>query len=99
MRLKERVAIVTGAASGIGRAVATELARRGALAVAMVDMGEAVETVAAEVIRIGRSRVIAASRTAAALECPCSWRWLANSTMRMPFLATRPTSMIRPIWL
>jgi len=49
MELKDKVAVVTGAASGIGRAVSNELARRGVRAVAMVDMGEAVESVAAEV--------------------------------------------------
>lgn len=56
MEIADKVAVITGAASGIGRAVATELARRGALAVAMVDMGEAVEAVAAEVNgEIGRT--------------------------------------------
>ena len=49
MELKDKVAVVTGAASGIGRAVSNELARRGVRAVAMVDMGEAVESVAAEI--------------------------------------------------
>jgi hypothetical protein len=33
------------------------------------------------------------------LERPCSLRWLANSTMRMPFFVTRPMSMMMPIWL
>ena len=27
------------------------------------------------------------------------WRWLANSTIRMPFFVTRPISMMMPIWL
>ena len=40
MRLKEKVAIVTGAGSGIGRAIAVELARQGARVVA-VDRNEA----------------------------------------------------------
>ena len=39
--------------------------------------------------------VAIASRT----DCPWSRSWLANSTIRMPFLAIRPTSMTRPIWL
>ena len=46
MELSERVAVVTGGSSGIGRAVATAMARRGVAAVALVDMSEAVEDVA-----------------------------------------------------
>ncbi len=37
MKIKDKVALITGAASGIGHAVATELAQRGAKAVIMVD--------------------------------------------------------------
>ena len=44
-----KVAVITGAASGIGRAVATALAHRGVRALALVDMGEAIEDVAASV--------------------------------------------------
>ncbi len=36
MNIEDKVAIVTGAASGIGRAVAAELVHRGVAAVAMV---------------------------------------------------------------
>jgi 3-oxoacyl-[acyl-carrier protein] reductase len=45
----EKVAVITGAASGIGRAVAGAMARREVQAMALVDMGEAIEDVAAEV--------------------------------------------------
>ena len=55
--------------------------------------------VATEVIRIGRRRVPAASMTASSLVLPRSWSLLANSTIRMPFLETSPTSVIRPTWL
>ena len=49
MRLRDRAALVTGAASGIGRAVALELGRAGA-AVCVTDVDEAgAEAVAAEV--------------------------------------------------
>ncbi len=41
MKIKDRVAVITGAASGIGQAVCDELASRGARAIAMVDMSEA----------------------------------------------------------
>lgn len=43
MDIKGKVGVVTGAASGIGQAVAFELAQRGARAVAMVDLTPEVE--------------------------------------------------------
>ena len=43
MRIQDRVAVVTGGASGIGRAVALELARRGIRKIAMVDQSEQTE--------------------------------------------------------
>lgn len=49
MELVDKVAVITGAASGIGRAVALQLARRKVRAIGLVDMGDAVEGVAAEV--------------------------------------------------
>jgi NAD(P)-dependent dehydrogenase (short-subunit alcohol dehydrogenase family) len=49
MEVAGKVGVITGAASGIGRAVAVELARRDVRAMALVDMGEAVGKVAAEV--------------------------------------------------
>jgi NAD(P)-dependent dehydrogenase (short-subunit alcohol dehydrogenase family) len=47
MDLSKKVAVITGGASGIGRAVAAALARREVAGVALVDMSEAVEDVAA----------------------------------------------------
>ena len=49
MEVAGKVAVITGAASGIGRAVAVELARRNVRAMALVDMGENIETVASEI--------------------------------------------------
>ena len=49
MEIADRVAVITGAASGIGRAVATQLAKRRVGAVALVDMGDTIETVAKEI--------------------------------------------------
>ena len=46
MNIKDAVAVVTGAAGGIGRALALELARRGASGIALVDRSEAVQQVA-----------------------------------------------------
>jgi NAD(P)-dependent dehydrogenase (short-subunit alcohol dehydrogenase family) len=48
MNIQGKAAVVTGAASGIGRAVATELAERGARAVALVDRSE-------DVLKVARS--------------------------------------------
>lgn len=49
MEIKDRVAIITGAASGIGRAVSFEMARRGIKAIAMVDMSNDIEVAAEQV--------------------------------------------------
>ena len=48
MDLKDKVAVITGGASGIGRALAGAMARRGVKGLALVDMSEAVEDVAAK---------------------------------------------------
>jgi NAD(P)-dependent dehydrogenase (short-subunit alcohol dehydrogenase family) len=48
MQIQGNVAVVTGAASGIGRAVARELAQRGARTIAIVDRTECVATTSAE---------------------------------------------------
>jgi NAD(P)-dependent dehydrogenase (short-subunit alcohol dehydrogenase family) len=48
MDLSKRVAVITGGASGIGRAVAAGMAQRGVAGVALVDMSDAVEEVAAK---------------------------------------------------
>jgi len=46
MEFANRVAVITGGGSGIGRAVAAAMARRDVAAVALVDMSEAIEDVA-----------------------------------------------------
>jgi NAD(P)-dependent dehydrogenase (short-subunit alcohol dehydrogenase family) len=46
MNIENQVAVVTGAGSGIGRAVAISLAQRGAKAVALVDRSDSVRAVA-----------------------------------------------------
>jgi 3-oxoacyl-[acyl-carrier protein] reductase len=47
MEFTNRVAVITGGGSGIGRAVAAAMARRDVAAVALVDMSESVDEVAA----------------------------------------------------
>src|SRR5262245_18277708 len=49
MEIAGKVAVITGAPSGIGRAVASELTRRNVVAMALVDMGENIAAIAAEV--------------------------------------------------
>ncbi len=49
MDIKDKVALITGAGSGIGSAVAVDLANRGAKAVLMVDISDQVVANAAEV--------------------------------------------------
>ena len=51
------------------------------------------------VMRIGRRRWSDALLMASILLSPFSCFWFANSTMRIPFFATRPMSMMIPIWL
>src|SRR5262245_34181431 len=46
MKIQGKIAVVTGAASGIGEAVARELARRGVTAVILVDRSPAAAAVA-----------------------------------------------------
>ena len=57
MEIAGKVAVITGAASGIGRAVAAELARRGARAMALVDLGDAIESATEEVNDVVGRRV------------------------------------------
>jgi len=56
MEIENGIAVVTGAGSGIGRAVAHELAGRGAKAVALVDCSEAVAKTASEIESLGHAR-------------------------------------------
>ena len=59
--IKGHGAVITGAAGGIGSALALEMARRGATGIALVDMGARVEQVATEInketVAIARKRV------------------------------------------
>ena len=53
MEIKDKVAIITGAASGIGRAACAELVKQGVSALAMVDISDAVVDAAAELDTTG----------------------------------------------
>ena len=58
----DKVAVITGAASGIGRAITLELARREARALALVDVNEAVDAVAEEANQIAGTPIAHAFR-------------------------------------
>ena len=55
--LKDRRAIITGASSGIGRALAIELARKGADMVLLARRADRLEEVAAEVAKLNRRAI------------------------------------------
>lgn len=60
MEIRDKVALITGAGSGIGHAVAVDLAGRGVKAVAMVDLTDTVEHAAREInAQAGREIAIA----------------------------------------
>lgn len=59
MNIQDKVGVITGAASGIGRALTEELANRGAKAVGMVDQSDQVDSVARELNeKVGREVAI-----------------------------------------
>jgi 3-oxoacyl-[acyl-carrier protein] reductase len=57
MEIKGKVAVVTGAGSGIAQAAAIELASRGVKAIALVDLSPAVDSVAARINDTAGTRV------------------------------------------
>ena len=61
-------------------------------------IGRMPKMVASVVIRIGRSRMLAAPATASSSGIPRARRWFAYSTIRIAFLVTSPISMMSPIW-
>lgn len=58
MEIKGKIGLITGAASGIGRAAAAELKKQDIAAVALVDLADAVHDVAAELNRQAGTTVV-----------------------------------------
>ena len=87
MRLAGRVALITGAARGIGRAIAMELAREGVdVAVNYRKQAAAAEETAAEIRALGRRAVIVHADISDAAACA----WPARR--RRPTFRARPAS-------
>ncbi len=57
MRIKGKIALITGAASGIGRATAMELTRKGIEGIGLVDQSDAVHDFAAELNAADSGRI------------------------------------------
>jgi NAD(P)-dependent dehydrogenase (short-subunit alcohol dehydrogenase family) len=57
MEIKGKVAVITGAASGIGNALCHELAKRGIKAIGMVDINEEVTKAAEQINREAKSEI------------------------------------------
>ena len=57
MQIKGAVAVITGAAGGIGRALALELAKRKAAGIALVDMSDSVQQVAKAINELSGSEL------------------------------------------
>jgi NAD(P)-dependent dehydrogenase (short-subunit alcohol dehydrogenase family) len=57
MRIEDKVAVITGAASGIGAAVARDLAKRGARAIVLVDRSDQVQECAAAINKYASRKV------------------------------------------
>ena len=60
-------------------------------------IGKAPSAMAKLVIKIGRKRASEASKMASYFDFPCSRSWLANSTIKIPFLVTNPINITVPI--
>ena len=75
-RLSGKVAVITGAALGIGRAIATRMAQEGAT-VALLDLHDDVgRDLAADLTRADRKRATGGATSAARRpSAPCCRRW------------------------
>jgi uncharacterized protein len=84
MNLKEKTVVVTGASSGIGRAVALELARRGANVILGARRADRLEAVAAECRALG----VNATAIAADVTSPEDCRRLIAAAPRVDVLVS-----------
>ena len=85
MEFTKRVAIITGGGSGIGRAVAAAMARRDVAAVALVDVNDAIDDVAATLnTEAGRAFAVPFCGDTTASASP----WITSSGGQQAFIVT-----------
>jgi enoyl-[acyl-carrier protein] reductase III len=97
--LEGRVALITGASRGIGRAIALELARRGAdIVVNFLRKRSAAEAVVAEIEALGRHAIAVKANVGQAAEIDALFERLVAEFGRCDILVgNAATGVIRPI--
>ena len=75
MRLKDKIAIITGAGTGIGEAIAHKFAREGALLVLSGLPGDPVRDVADAILAAGGQAEVHLGDVAEENEARAAWTW------------------------
>ncbi len=99
MRLKDKVAIVTGASKGIGRAIALAFAREGADLVLAARTKDLLEEVAGQIRALGRRAVVAVTDVTEEEQVRAMVDQAAQSFGCINVLVNNAgAGMIKPIW-
>ncbi|HEY9012695.1 MAG TPA: SDR family NAD(P)-dependent oxidoreductase, partial [Devosia sp.] len=86
MEMQGRLALVTGAGSGIGRAAALRLARAGADVGLLSRTREELEDVAAEILDIGRKPLVLVADTSGEADMRRAFATIASEFGRLDFV-------------